>query len=81
VRHVQTAIAMARAGVGAAIVPRLALTDSLGPDILALPVVEPALTRKVGIMVQRGRRLSPASAKLARFISSALVKAMAEQRA
>jgi DNA-binding transcriptional LysR family regulator len=81
VRHVQTAIAMARAGVGAAIVPRLALTDSLGPDILALPVVEPVLTRKVGIMVQRGRRLSPASAKLARFISSALVKAMAEQRA
>lgn len=81
VRHVQTAIAMARAGVGAAIVPRLALTDSLEPEILALPVIEPTITRKVGVMAQRGRRLSPVGARLARFISSALVRAMAEQGA
>jgi DNA-binding transcriptional LysR family regulator len=81
VRHVQTAIAMARAGVGAAIVPRLALPDKLDLDILALPITDPPMTRKVGIMALRGRRLSPAAAAFARFVSSALVKSMAEDRA
>jgi DNA-binding transcriptional LysR family regulator len=75
VRHVQTAIGMARAGVGAAIVPRWALTDQLGDEVLALPVTESILTRKVGVLALRGRPLSSAGAKLARFIRGALAKA------
>jgi len=77
VRHVQTAIAMARAGVGAAIVPRLSLPDIIDPDIHALPIDDPPLTRKVGVLAPRGRPLSAPSAKLARFVVSALSKALA----
>ncbi|MDB5576314.1 MAG: LysR family transcriptional regulator [Bradyrhizobium sp.] len=74
VRHVHTAIGMVRAGVGAAIVPRLALPDVVDPDLIALPINESPLTRKIGILTFRGRRLQPAAAKLARFVSSALAK-------
>jgi DNA-binding transcriptional LysR family regulator len=81
VRHVQTAIAMARAGVGAAIVPSLALTDHIGPEVLVLPVTEPAITRKVGVISLRGRRLSHAGARLSRFIRGALSKAITSSHA
>jgi DNA-binding transcriptional LysR family regulator len=76
VRHVQTAVAMVRAGVGAAVVPRLALPDELDPDILILSVGTPPLSRPLGILTQRGRPLSPVAMRFARHVRSALVKAL-----
>jgi len=75
VGHVQTAIGLVRAGVGAAIVPKLALPSIVDPDLIALPITEPVLTRKVGVLTFRGRQLQPAATKLARYVSGALVKA------
>ena len=75
VGHVQTAIGLVRAGVGAAIVPKLALPSIVDPDLIALPITDPVLTRKVGVLPFRGRPLQPAATKLARYVSGALVKA------
>lgn len=75
VRQVNTAIGMVRAGVGAAIVPRLALPDVMDADLVALPIVEPPMIRRTGILTQRGRRLAPPAARLSRFINSALANA------
>ena len=72
VRHVQTAIAMARAGVGAAIVPYLALPDHVDEDVLLVPIIEPSLTRKVGLITRAGTPLEQAAARLAHHIRSAL---------
>jgi len=76
VGHVQTAIGMVRAGAGAALVPRLALPDTMEDGLVALPIADtnPSLIRKVGVLTHRGRRLPVAAAKLARHVNTALVK-------
>jgi len=74
VRHVSTAIGMVRAGLGAAIVPRLALPDIADEDLCILLIDEPLLIRRIGILTFRGRRLPPIPTKIARFVNSALAK-------
>ena len=74
VRHVQTAIAMVEAGIGAAIVPRLALPLNLGAGLLALPITDPAMVRRIGIVTRRGAPLRPPAARLARYIRGALAQ-------
>ena len=74
VRHVQTAIAMVQAGVGAAIVPQLALPATIGEGLRALPIAAPALSRVVGIVARKGVPLSPAAARLARHVRSSLAR-------
>lgn len=80
VRHVHTAIAMARAGVGAAIVPRLALPDVLDSEIVALQIMEPPLTRKVGIITRHGTLLRPEASRLTRYVQSALARRVQNKR-
>lgn len=77
VRHVQTAIAMARAGVGAAIVPRSALSDRMVEDVLTLPI-DPPQVRRIGLITKAGKPLGRAAAKLARHIRSALIRALGQ---
>ena len=81
VRHVHTAIGMARAGIGAAIVPRLALPEVLDTDIVALPLMDPPLVRKVGIIARQGVTLRPEAGRLARYIRSALARSGADSNA
>ena len=74
VRHVQTAIAMVQAGVGAAIVPVFALPPAIGGELRALPISDPSLSRSIGIVARTGIPLSPTGARLARHIRSSLVR-------
>ena len=74
VRHVQTAIAMVQAGVGAAIVPQLALPATINEGLRALPITEPALSRTVGIVSRKGVPLQPAAARLARHFRWSLAR-------
>lgn len=74
VRHVQTAIGMVQAGVGAAIVPRLALPATLGAGLAALPITDPVMTRRIGILTRHGAPLRPVAARLARYVRGALVR-------
>ncbi len=81
VRHVQTAIGMVHAGVGAAIVPQLALPATLGPGLVALPIIDPAMTRRIGIVTLHGAPLRPAAGRLARYIRAALARQDPDQTA
>ena len=55
-----TAMALAAAGVGIAIVPELALPKERLAGLKLLPITDPPLMREVGIVQLRGNRLSPA---------------------
>lgn len=66
--QMQTLVAMASAGLGAAILPQSVLGDTPAPTVQALRLVEPALTRQVSLVTVRGRALSPAAARLAEVV-------------
>ena len=60
VKFIATAIGMVRARIGFAILPELALGMADVSDLIVLPM-SPAVTRKVGIVANSQRSLSPAA--------------------
>lgn len=72
VRHVPTAIAMARAGIGVAIVPRLSLAATGVEDLVISPLVEPRMVRHICLITRHGAPLSRVGSRLARFIRANL---------
>lgn len=64
----QTLIAMAMAGLGVAILPKVAVSEMPNGDIQMLRIVEPVITREVGIVTLRGQGLSPAATRLVDLI-------------
>jgi DNA-binding transcriptional LysR family regulator len=60
-----TAIAMAAAGLGVAILPRIAMPDRGYGNLKAVPLVNPSLSRMISIITLRGQAWSPAAARLA----------------
>jgi DNA-binding transcriptional LysR family regulator len=79
VGEVHTAIAMARAGIGVAIVPRLAIPARSDDDGTVLPFVGPPITRTIGLLTKAGKRMSSAATSLSRHIIAALVKDSQQQ--
>lgn len=57
-----TLMGCVRAGVGLAVVPSGAAGFLLGRDLIAIPVGEPRLSRRLGLIVLREREPSPAAA-------------------
>ena len=64
----QTIIAMAEAGVGAAILPASSLTRATAPGARILDIVKPSFQRKMALITQPNQTLSPAAARLAEKI-------------
>jgi DNA-binding transcriptional LysR family regulator len=62
--HVITLIGMVEAGLGVAAVPQLAAPGKDHPTIATLALVEPVVTRRIGLIRRRGRSLSPAAKQL-----------------
>src|SRR5258708_29212085 len=62
--YMATALGMAHAGLGVAVLPESALNVASHPELRIVPVSSPALTRKIGIIGNAGRSLSPAAVKL-----------------
>lgn len=60
--HVHTLVAMAEAGLGVALLPRIAIPAKTSLKVVR--VSSPVLTRTVSIVTIRGHSLSPAAAKL-----------------
>ena len=56
-----TAIGMVRAGLGATLLPSSALEITAASDLVAHPLDDPLLTRKLGILRKKQRALSPAA--------------------
>jgi len=64
VRHLSTAVALVAGGAGLTALPESALAEEAGKDVAAVPLLEPALTRTVGLLRRRDRLLSPAAKDL-----------------
>lgn len=85
VQHVSTALAYVNAGVGITAVPAMVLregmrestgsTSAAGPQagrIAAVPLDQPAVCRRIGLVRARHHHLSPAAAELSERVSLAL---------
>ncbi|MGM0662202.1 MAG: LysR family transcriptional regulator [Pseudomonadota bacterium] len=57
-RNVISLLALVRAGAGVTFLPRLA-TVSMRPDLVALPLADPAAVREVGVILRESRSTSP----------------------
>ena len=71
VQRVATAISLVRSGVGAAIVPQLAV-DAGSDDIAVIPLSAPAVRRTHGIISAKGVPLRPAAHQLMKLVTVAL---------
>lgn len=69
--HVSTLIAMAEAGLGIAILPRIAIPRKT--PLKAVRVTGPALSRTIAVITIRGHSLSPAAARLVDLLDQLLV--------
>lgn len=63
-QHVTTTLGMVEAGLGVAAVPAMAMPEADHPLLVSVPLVDPVVTRKVGLIRRRGRSLSPAAQQL-----------------
>ncbi len=66
-QHVTTLLGLVEAGLGVAAVPSLAMPDKEHPLLVSVPLVEPVVTRRVGLIRRRGRVLAPAAQQLFDF--------------
>ena len=73
-RHVSTLLGLVEAGLGVAAVPRLALPAEKHASLVAVPLVEPKVTRTLGLIRRQGRALSPAAAELYALMSPAAAR-------
>ena len=63
-QHVTTLLGLVEAGLGVAAVPSMAMPGPDHPLLVSVPLVDPVVTRKVGLIRRRGRSLSPAAQQL-----------------
>nr|MDP2191969.1 LysR family transcriptional regulator [Rhodoferax sp.] len=63
-QHVSTLVSLVEAGLGVAAVPRLSMPPDGHLTLISVPLVEPVITRTVGLIRRRGRPLSPAAQQL-----------------
>jgi DNA-binding transcriptional LysR family regulator len=70
-RHVTTMLGLVEAGLGVAAVPSMAMPGRDHPILTSVPLVEPVVKRRVGIVKRRGRALTPAAEAFHRMIIEA----------
>lgn len=63
-QHVNTTLGLVEAGLGVAAVPSLAMPGKDHPLLVSVPLVDPVVTRHVGLIRRRNRTLSPAAQQL-----------------
>lgn len=59
VQHLATAISMVEAGLALAVVPRLAVDAAGSARVVAVPLRDPGVVRRLGVVSRRGVPLSP----------------------
>jgi DNA-binding transcriptional LysR family regulator len=64
VRHVSMLPPLVEAGLGVAAIPRLAMPAAEHSALASIPLVEPTVTRTLGLIQRRGRALSPPAQRL-----------------
>ena len=66
-QHVTTMLGLVEAGLGVAAVPSMAMPGADHPLLVSVPLVEPLVMRKIGLIRRKGRSLSPAAQQLYGF--------------
>ncbi|NKC29869.1 LysR family transcriptional regulator [Falsiroseomonas selenitidurans] len=64
VQHLATAISMVESGLALAVVPRLAVDAAGSPGVVAVPLRDPGVLRRLGVVSRRGVPLTPAAEAL-----------------
>ena len=64
VEHVTALLGLVEAGLGVAAVPSLAMPGKDHPLLVSVPLCDPVVTRRVGLIRRKGRSLSPAAQQL-----------------
>ena len=65
---------MLEAGIGVGIVPRMAMAGLAAHRLVARPLTEPGLARRLVLVERRGATLSPAAAALKTMLVAALAE-------
>jgi DNA-binding transcriptional LysR family regulator len=63
VKHVPAMVSLVMAGIGIGVVPRMALPPEGHDGLVAVPLIEPNISRTLGLISRRGKPL-PAAAQL-----------------
>ncbi len=63
-QHGTTTIGLVEAGLGVAVVPAMAMPGADHPLLVSIPLIEPTVTRKMGLIKRRSSLLSPAAQQL-----------------
>ncbi len=79
-QHVTTMIGLVEAGLGVAAVPSLAMPAADHPLLVSVPLAEPVVTRRIGLIRRQGRTLSPAAQQLYAFFAEMKGKRAAAPR-
>lgn len=66
-QHVTTLLGLVEAGLGVAAVPSLAMPGPDHPLLVSVPLGDPVVTRRIGLIRRNGRSLSPAAQQLYDF--------------
>lgn len=73
-QHVTTMLGLVEAGLGVAAVPSIAMPGADHPLLVSVPLVDPLVTRQIGLIKRKGRALSPAAQQLYDFFSEMKAK-------
>ena len=68
-QHVTTLLGLVEAGMGIAVVPSLAMPNKDHPVLASIPLFDPVVSRRIGLIKKRGRTLAPAAEKLYELLS------------
>jgi DNA-binding transcriptional LysR family regulator len=71
VEHVSCLMALVEAGLGCAIVPSLALSALPGAHVRAVPIVEPEIRRRIGLIRHKTMSMSPLSGEFCEMLLAA----------
>jgi DNA-binding transcriptional LysR family regulator len=63
-QHVTTLLGLVEAGLGVAAVPAMAMPAADHPLLVSVPLADPVVSRKMGLIRRQGRSLSPAAQQL-----------------
>ncbi|CAN1559592.1 LysR Transcriptional regulator [Rhabdaerophilaceae bacterium] len=69
VNHLSTSLGLVETGVGISVLPRLATPQDGHPTIVTIPIVNPMVSRTIGIVERRNGRLSPAAVRFRAILS------------
>ncbi|WP_423600046.1 LysR family transcriptional regulator [Roseateles sp. MS654] len=79
-QHVTTLLGLVEAGLGVAAVPSIAMPGPDHPLLVSVPLVDPVVTRNIGLITRQGRRLSPEAQQLYDFVAEMKPPARAPRR-